>query len=109
MCCYPPDQENLAQHGSRLSFCLCPGGDLRLFVNNHHVGRHLTGLPVHLPVWALLDVYGNSLAVTSVREETVPVEVLARGQQAVSAFLAAQNLGTLPLYTGRLCVLGQPG
>ena len=56
-----------------------------------------------------MDIYGNTLAVTSVREEAVPVEVLARGQEAVSAFLAAQNLGTLPLYTGRLCVLGHQG
>ena len=45
----------------------------------------------------------------SPREETVPVEVLARGQEAVTAFLAAQSLGTLPIYTGRLCVLGQQG
>ena len=45
----------------------------------------------------------------SLREETVPVQVLARGQEAVTAFLAAQNLGTLPLYNGRVCVLGQEG
>ena len=42
-----------------------------------------------------------------VSTESVPVEILARGQDAVDAFLAAQDLGTLPIYRGRLCVLGQ--
>ena len=39
--------------------------------------------------------------------ESVPVEVLARGEEAVQAYLAARDLGTLPVYRGRLCVLGQ--
>ena len=80
---------------------------MRLFVNNHHVGRHLSQLPVTEPLWALVDVYGNTIGVQSVREETVPVQVLARGHEAVQAFLAAQSQGTLPLYNGRLCVVGQ--
>ena len=82
---------------------------MRLFVNNHHVGRHLAGLPVTQEggMWALVDVYGSTVSVASVREETVPVQVLARGQEAVQAFLAAQRQGTLPLYGGRVCVVGQ--
>jgi len=102
-----PVKESLAVHGARISFCLCPGGDFRIFVNNHHIGRHLTNIPTNLPVWALMDVYGNTTQVTFVKEESVPVEVLARGRDAVDAFLAAQDLGTLPIYRGRVCVLGQ--
>ena len=82
---------------------------MRLFVNNHHVGRHLAGIPVSEAgdMWALVDVYGSTVAVTSVREEAVPVQVLARGQEAVRAFLAAQRQGTLPLYSARVTVVGQ--
>ena len=103
-----PVRESVATHGSRLAFSLVPGGQLRLFANNHHVGRHLTGLPTDQPLWGLVDVYGNTTSVTFVREESVPVEVLSRGQHAVDAFLAAQESGTLPIYRGRLCVLGPP-
>ena len=103
-----PVRESVATHGSRLAFSLVPGGQLRLFVNNHHVGRHLTGLPTDQPLWGLVDVYGNTTSVTFVREESVPVEVLSRGQHAVDAFLQAQESGTLPIYRGRLCVLGPP-
>ena len=104
-----PVKESLATHGTRISFCVCPGGEMRLFVNNHHVGRHLAGLPVSEAgdMWALVDVYGSTVAVTSVREEAVPVQVLARGQEAVRAFLAAQRQGTLPLYSARVTVVGQ--
>ena len=63
-----PVKESLAVHGARISFCLCPGGDVRLFVNNHHIGRHLTNIPTDTPVWALIDVYGNTTSVTFVKE-----------------------------------------
>ena len=64
---------------------------MRLFVNNHHVGRHLSQLPVHESMWAVIDVYGNTVGVTSIREESVPVQILARGHEAVQAFLTAQS------------------
>ena len=63
-----PVKESLAVHGARISFCLCPGGDVRLFVNNHHIGRHLTNIPTSVPVWALMDVYGNTTSITFVKE-----------------------------------------
>ena len=86
-----PVKESLATHGTRISFCVCPGGEMRLFVNNHHVGRHLSQLPVHESMWAVIDVYGNTVGVTSIREESVPVQILARGHEAVQAFLTAQS------------------
>ena len=127
-----PVKESLARPGARLSFCLCPGDlgslDLRLFVNNQHAGRHLSGLPAPAAAggcWAVLDVYGSTVGLASIREEAVPVQVtsglrlaagdlvtsqvLARGQEAVQAFLSAQRQGTLPLYTARLSVVGQQG
>lgn len=60
---------------------------MRLFVNNHHVGRHLSNLPVTQHMWAIIDVYGNTIGVQSVREETVPVQVLARGHDAIQAMI----------------------
>ena len=73
----------------------------------------------------MLDVYGSTVGLASIREEAVPVQVtsglrlaagdlatsqvLARGQEAVQAFLSAQRQGTLPLYTARLSVVGQQG
>ena len=77
-----PVKESLARPGARLSFCLCPGDlgslDLRLFVNNQHAGRHLTGLPALAAAggcWAVLDVYGSTVGLASIREEAVPVQV----------------------------------
>ena len=77
-----PVKESLARPGARLSFCLCPGDlgslDLRLFVNNQHAGRHLTGLPAPAAAggcWAVLDVYGSTVGLASIREEAVPVQV----------------------------------
>ena len=40
---------------------------------------------------------------------SVAGQVLARGPEAVQAFLSAQRQGTLPLYTARLSVVGQQG
>ena len=78
---------------------------MRLFVNNHHVGRHLSNLPVTQPLWAIIDVYGNTVGVQSVREETVPVQVLARGHDAVQVEIIIKyflNLKLLILEMGFL-------
>ena len=41
--------------------------------------------------------------------ESVPVEILSRGKEAVEAFMKARSAGTLRIYRGKLILLGQDG
>ena len=53
-------QESYAQTGNRVTFYLNSSGQLHFFINNEHKGVLLSHLPTNVPVWILLDLYGNS-------------------------------------------------
>ncbi|GFR92989.1 protein neuralized [Elysia marginata] len=56
----------LASSGCHLVLNLTSLGQLQLFVNGHHKGALLLGLPVRHRLWLLLDIYGNTDSATFV-------------------------------------------
>uniref|UniRef100_T1IR33 non-specific serine/threonine protein kinase n=1 Tax=Strigamia maritima TaxID=126957 RepID=T1IR33_STRMM len=101
--------EKLVTNGTRITFYLTEDNSLQLFINNEHRGAHLSDLPVHKSLWLLLDIYGNTESVQFTSNDSLPVEIVARGPQAMYAFRLAKNSGTLPVFRTRLVLLGQDG
>ncbi|CAG0919962.1 unnamed protein product [Notodromas monacha] len=97
------------ESGSKVTFQLTSSGRLLLFVNNKLKGAHLTGLPVNVPLWAIIDVYGTTNSVHILPEGDVPVEVIARGPKFLDAYKRAMANGTAPLRHFRLYLVGKEG
>ena len=55
-------KENYAASGNRVTFYITSQRQLHYFINNEHKGVLLHHLPVGLPLWAMLDIYGNTVA-----------------------------------------------
>ena len=62
-----PISESMTSDGTQIMFYLSVGGFVQLFVNNEHKGVILAGLPTDKPLWALLDIYGNTKSLKLVK------------------------------------------
>ena len=60
-------KENYASNGARVTFYINAQSQLHYFINNEHKGVLLHNLPTGRPLWALLDIYGNTLAASFVQ------------------------------------------
>ncbi|RCN53653.1 Neuralized [Ancylostoma caninum] len=75
--------ERYSVEGNILHFSITHTGDLYYGVNGVHKGVFLVGINVSLPIWIIVDIYGNSVAVEFVGE------LLSRGSSlwcTLSAF-----------------------
>lgn len=81
-------------------------GDLQLWTNNRCDGAHLTDLPIEKPIWLIIDIFGSTQAVQFHREDNIPVEILARGPDALEAYSKLKKLGTAQLFRGRVFLVG---
>ena len=72
---------------SRIHFWLTAEGQLHVSVNHQQVTRLATGVSPDRPLWALIDVYGNtqSVQVTGDGEELKATRLSALCVQAVQA------------------------
>ena len=55
--------ECYAETGCRLTFCLTRAGQIVYDVNKHNCGLFLVGLPTAVPLWLVIDVFGNTTTV----------------------------------------------
>lgn len=55
--------ENLVERDGVLSFMVNHSGDVYFGINNEMKGKFFSGVDVRKPLWALVDVYGNTVAV----------------------------------------------
>ncbi|CAJ0609118.1 unnamed protein product [Cylicocyclus nassatus] len=55
--------ERYSVEGNILHFSITHAGDLCYGVNGVHKGVFLVGINVSLPIWIIIDIYGNSVAV----------------------------------------------
>jgi len=55
--------ERLARLGSVLSFRYCLSGDVFFDIDGEEKGVFFTGVNAKTPLWALIDVYGNTTSV----------------------------------------------
>ncbi|GAB1605871.1 uncharacterized protein LOC115219837 [Argonauta hians] len=99
--------EKLAVSYHILTFYVNSVGELQLFVNNHYIGVLLTGIPTHLQLWFLLDLYGNTSAVKLVITDDTPKEIFVRGEAAIKAYEKACCSGSEAVYRTRLMLVGK--
>ena len=52
----------------RIGFCVNTLGELQLTVNNQVVGCLLSDLPIEVPLWMIVDIYGSTQSVQFVEE-----------------------------------------
>jgi hypothetical protein len=55
--------ERLARHGSVLLYYVTPGGDVMFGINGEDKGVFFSGINTRGPLWALIDIYGNTVAI----------------------------------------------
>jgi len=55
--------ERLARNGSVLLFYFTPTGDVMFGINGEDKGVFFGGVNSRMPLWALLDIYGNTVSV----------------------------------------------
>ena len=60
--------ERYAKAGNILHFYRLRNGDVMFGVNGEEKGLFLTGVNTNLPLWPMVDIYGNSVAVQFVGE-----------------------------------------
>ncbi|KAH9366260.1 hypothetical protein HPB48_008320 [Haemaphysalis longicornis] len=95
---------------SKLTFYVNAQGHFQLFVDSEYKGALLSGLPVKERLWLIVDLYGISVSAKFVTPcSSAPVEVVARGPEAVRAYRQACAEGSVPLYRTRLYIVGCPG
>ncbi|KAK8763823.1 hypothetical protein V5799_033566 [Amblyomma americanum] len=95
---------------SKLTFYVNAQGHFQLFVDNEYKGALFSGLPVKERLWLIIDLYGISVSAKFVAPcSSTPVEVVARGPDAVRAYKQACAEGSVPLYRARLYIIGCPG
>lgn len=99
--------EAQASNGTRITIYVNQDGQMNYFVNNEHKGVLLNLLPVNTTLWLMLDVYGNTNAVKFTAPSEAPVEILARGPDAMLAYQSACQSGTQPVFRTRLMLVGQ--
>ncbi|CAH1772434.1 unnamed protein product [Owenia fusiformis] len=99
--------EHYAEAGNRITFYVDSNGQMHYFINNAHKGLFLNHIPTNNPLWLLFDVYGNTSFARFVPAEEAPVEILARGPDALHAYHTACESGTQPNFKTRLMIVGQ--
>jgi len=62
--------ERLARLSSVLSFRYTPAGDVLFVIDGEEKGVFFTGINTKSPLWALIDVYGNTSCVEFVGKPT---------------------------------------
>ncbi|KAH8035546.1 hypothetical protein HPB51_006302 [Rhipicephalus microplus] len=85
-------------------------GHFQLFVDSDYKGALFSGLPTKERLWLIVDLYGITVSAKFVAPcSSAPVEVVARGPDAVRAYKQACAEGSVPLYRTRLYIVGCPG
>ena len=51
--------------GHSVGLLVTPSGQLHIFLDDKHQSEVLTGLPVHIPLWGMADVYGRCVKIKS--------------------------------------------
>ncbi|XP_043245367.1 uncharacterized protein LOC122393433 [Amphibalanus amphitrite] len=102
-------REQHLSDGARIHFWLTLDGVLHVSVNHQQVTRLATGVGEDRPLWALVDVYGNTQSVQVTGDEETPLEILARGQAARDLYRQVRRAGTVPVYRSRLFIIGNCG
>lgn len=68
--------ERFAEQGNVLFFYVTRSGDVMFGVNGEEMGVFFSGVTVNVPLWALVDIYGNTTAMEFVGELVVPTHSL---------------------------------
>ncbi|KAL1469290.1 hypothetical protein MTO96_004992 [Rhipicephalus appendiculatus] len=99
-----------AMDRSLLTFYVNAQGHFQLFVDSDYKGALFSGLPTKERLWLIVDLYGITVSAKFVAPcSSAPVEVVARGPDAVRAYKQACAEGSVPLYRTRLYIVGCPG
>ncbi|KAL3221232.1 hypothetical protein MRX96_029569 [Rhipicephalus microplus] len=94
----------------RLTLYVNAQGHFQLFVDSDYKGALFSGLPTKERLWLIVDLYGITVSAKFVAPcSSAPVEVVARGPDAVRAYKQACAEGSVPLYRTRLYIVGCPG
>ncbi|KAH6940658.1 hypothetical protein HPB50_004077 [Hyalomma asiaticum] len=105
-----PLPERWIAHCSKLTFYVNAQGHFQLFVDSEYKGALFSGLPTKERLWLIIDLYGITVSAKFVAPcSSAPVEVVARGPDAVRAYKQACAEGSVPLYRTRLYIVGCPG
>ncbi|VDM74290.1 unnamed protein product [Strongylus vulgaris] len=80
--------ERYSVEGNILHFSITHAGDLCYGVNGVHKGVFLVGINVSLPIWIIIDIYGNSVAVEFVDPSDFRVP---RASSTASRIASASN------------------
>ncbi|KJH41751.1 Neuralized [Dictyocaulus viviparus] len=87
--------ERYSVEGNILHFSITHAGDLYYGVNGVHKGVFLIGINVSLPIWIIVDIYGNSIAVEFVDPSDF---LLPRSSSTVRDTISSQE----PVHVGTL-------
>ncbi|XP_049275332.1 uncharacterized protein LOC119405388 [Rhipicephalus sanguineus] len=105
-----PLPERWIAHCTKLTFYVNAQGHFQLFVDSDYKGALFSGLPSKERLWLIVDLYGITVSAKFVAPcSSAPVEVVARGPDAVRAYKQACAEGSVPLYRTRLYIVGCPG
>ncbi|XP_050041653.1 uncharacterized protein [Dermacentor andersoni] len=105
-----PLPERWIAHCLKLTFYVNAQGHFQLFVDSDYKGALFSGLPTKERLWLVVDLYGITVSAKFVTPcSSAPVEVVARGPDAVRAYKQACAEGSVPLYRTRLYIVGCPG
>ncbi|XP_075527761.1 uncharacterized protein LOC142559944 [Dermacentor variabilis] len=105
-----PLPERWIAHCLKLTFYVNAQGHFQLFVDSDYKGALFSGLPTKERLWLVVDLYGITVSAKFVTPcSSAPVEVVARGPDAVRAYKQACAEGSVPLYRTRLYIIGCPG
>jgi len=63
--------ERLASRGTVITFCYTRNGDVVYGINGEDKGVFLNSVDIIRPLWALIDIYGNSMAVEFVGKNVI--------------------------------------
>ncbi|CAJ1068458.1 LOW QUALITY PROTEIN: E3 ubiquitin-protein ligase NEURL3 [Xyrichtys novacula] len=59
-----PVSESLCSRGSELEFWFSSGGSIYVSGSNNHKHKLTTGVDLRLPLWAVIDIYGNTCSIS---------------------------------------------
>lgn len=88
--------EVFAQQGNVLFFYVSSSGNVHYGVNGEEKGVILTNVRVNGPIWAVIDVYGNTVKIEAVATQLAP-PVLNNNRNSTSnlQLLASRSMGDL--------------
>lgn len=73
--------EGLAERDTVFFYYVTDTGDVYFGVNGEEKGVYFSGVETHMPLWAIIDVYGNSMAIEFVDPNKKHFNNIRRGAE----------------------------